>query len=100
MPSEAPTPQTPTETSRETEGDEPDHERSGLSEFPDHLQERPGKRTSGSVELLVIEAELVAAGKDLDNPAVPANEVFEDALEELERKDLDPAWIVCREGLE
>ena len=97
MPSEAPTPQTPTETSRETEGDEPDHARSGPSEFPDHLQERPGKRTSGSVELLVIEAELVAAGKDLDNPAQPADaDVVNDVMARLD-EGVRPAWAVIDE---
>jgi len=99
MSSDAPSPQTPTETARErheeAEANASDADPVGcLEDIP------AGRRTSGNMELLVIEAELAADGVDLDNPAVPANEVFEDILEELERKDLEPAWIVCREGLE
>jgi hypothetical protein len=97
MSSDAPSPQTPTETARQRHA-EADAE---AADPVGCLEDIPaGRRTSGNMELLVIEAELAADGVDLDNPAVPANEVFEDVLEELERKDLDPAWIVCREGWE
>jgi len=55
----------------------------------------PGLRVTSSIERLVIEAELVAEGADLDNPAIPGQNTREDAISRIESKDLEPAWEVC-----
>ena len=91
MSSETPVPQTPTQTTPEAAVDEPanvDKERV----FGD-----AGRRTSGDVNLLVIEAELVHEGKDVPNAARPATpEVTNELMARLERHedDLRPAWAV------
>ena len=55
----------------------------------------PGDRRTDNVELLVIEAELVDDGAELDNPAKPrTGDVFESLEERLEDTELQPAWIV------
>ena len=51
-------------------------------------------RVSGNVDLLVTEAELVAAGRELDNPATPASaDIAEDVVARLD-EDVRPAWEV------
>jgi len=53
----------------------------------------PGDRRTDNVELLVIEAELVDDGKQLDNPAKPRTEgVGEQFRERLDDTGLVPAW--------
>ena len=53
------------------------------------------KRTSGDVSILVIEAELVADGVELDNPARPATaDVAEDVVARLD-DGVRPAWEVA-----
>ena len=55
----------------------------------------PGARTSGDVSVLVIEAELVADGVELDNPAKPATaDVAEAVIDRLD-EDVRPAWEVA-----
>jgi hypothetical protein len=94
MSSDAPSPQTPTDTSREADrdGDDADDILGGgrpLAEIP------AGRRTSGNVELLVIEAELVADGKQLDNPARPDGpDVVDELMSKLEPRGLRPAYKV------
>jgi hypothetical protein len=91
-----PTPQTPTGTDSD-DGEDIERTSSSSSHLPEELQCRPGKRTSGDVSLLVIEAELVHEGKDLDNPAEPADaETVNDVMRKLEAReeDLRPAWAV------
>ena len=55
----------------------------------------PGDRKTDSVWMLVVEAELVGDGKELDNPAKPTTEnvgeTFRERLGEHE-EDLVPAW--------
>lgn len=54
---------------------------------------RPGKRKTGKVEHLVIEAELYDEGEGGGNPARPVNaEVAKEAIERIEEKGLEPAW--------
>lgn len=91
MSSDVPQPQTPTDTSREADGDAGDALAEGrpLAEIP------AGRRTSGNVELLVIEAELVADGKQLDNPARPDSpDVVGELMAKLEPRGLRPAYKV------
>lgn len=97
--SESPTPQTPTDSSREVAAD-PTERATYLADIDEDLLRSPGRRTTGKVEHAIIEAELVDEGKDLDNPAVPAESIMADVLDKLERKGLEPAWIACREGRE
>jgi hypothetical protein len=104
--SDAPTSQTPTRSTPER--DPSDAEQSTTDETdetssdaaPDTLSDdvlkNPGRRVTANLSHLVIEAELAAEGKDLDNPAVPDQTVIEDAIQQLERRDLEPAWIACR----
>jgi len=94
--SDAPTPQTPRSSGR----GETETESTARNDALSREVLTPGRRTSGTIEHLVIEAELVADGRDLDNPAVPAEEVFEDVLNTLDSRGLEPAWIACREGEE
>lgn len=57
---------------------------------------QPGERRTNSVEMLRIEAEFAAEGKEIDNPAKPASgEIAKEAVELLEDRDLVPAWRVC-----
>lgn len=93
--SESPTPQTPTDSSREVEADATERS-SYLDGIDEELIRTPGRRVSSNTEVIIIEAELVAEGKHLDNPAVPGEEIMSEVLETLERKNLEPAWIVCR----
>jgi hypothetical protein len=51
--------------------------------------------TTSDIDLLVIEAELVADGADLDNPHVPVtDDLRETALARLDDEGLSPAWRV------
>ena len=87
--SDAPTPQTPTDT-------EPDAVE-GPGDAPDVTRYPAGTRTSGNVELLVLEAELVAAGTELDNPARPADpETVNEVMAQLD-EGVRPAWAVIGE---
>ena len=93
MSSDAPSPQTPTDTSREADGEadagDALAEGRSLAEIP------AGRRTSGNVELLVIEAELVADGKSLDNPARPDSaDIVDELMAKLEPRGLRPAYKV------
>ena len=84
--------------------DTPADDRVSAAEYtrPDHeeMRERcpllrigPGRRKTRSVEMLVIEAELAAEGKEFTNPATPISErVGEAFAERIEDTDLVPAW--------
>ena len=51
--------------------------------------------TTGDMEILRIEAELVADGKDLENPHVPADaDLLERATNVLSNEGLTPAWEI------
>lgn len=53
--------------------------------------------TTGNMDILRIEAELVDDGKDLDNPHVPVNEdVQARAKDMIESEGLTPAWEVVK----
>jgi len=93
--SEAPQPQTPTDSTPEVEA-EATERASYLDGMDPELLRTPGRRTTSTIEHAVIEAELVAEGKDLDNPAVPTDGSMDEVLATLERKGLEPAWIACR----
>ena len=56
---------------------------------------RPGARRTSNVELLVIEAELVADGHEPDNPAVPIADsgAAAEFHERIEGTELQPAWM-------
>lgn len=57
-----------------------------------HLFQDAPSRT-GTVSLLVLEAELADDGKDLANPHIPTGEdTLRDALNQMETKGLTPAW--------
>ena len=90
--SNSPAPQTPQQTAPE-----PTTEHNiDLDRNEPFLGDAPGRRTSSSLDLLIIEAELVAEGKRVENPAIPGDEIFEDVLQRLEGRGLEPAWIACR----
>lgn len=56
----------------------------------------PGERNTANEEILRIEAELVADGVELGNPATPTNHrVAKRVIENLESDGLQPAWRVC-----
>ena len=56
---------------------------------------KTGPSTTSSLEILIIEAEQAADGRDRMNPHIPANdEVLEQAVERIEEEDLVPAWEV------
>jgi len=105
MSSEQPRPQTPTDSSPETEADVTERS-SYLDGLNEDLLRRPGDRQSNNMDVFVIEAQLVADGRDLDNPATPiatdrngeiengSPEWHDDVLQTLERKGLQPAWRV------
>ncbi len=94
--SDAPTPQTPTSTDTTPEADaDPRDSREGFAAI---AAIPAGRRTTGNREIVRIEAELVAEGKDLDNPAVPAASIRAEMVETLETKGLPKAWVVCRGG--
>lgn len=56
---------------------------------------QPGRRKSGNVDLLVIEAELAADGKDLGNPAFPIREEVAEQVHARLDEDVQPAWMTC-----
>jgi hypothetical protein len=91
------------EPSGETPSDEIDAEREQAHEPLSNITMEPGDRYTENVELLVIEAELVADGHEPDNPAkIPeyadgTAERFAEALENHD-KDLVPAWTRPWEG--
>jgi hypothetical protein len=95
MSSETPAPNTPTDSTPDAKNDVTERS-SYLDGISADVLQTPGRRTTGTIEHVVIEAELVEAGKDLDNPAVPAQAIMTEALAKLERRDLEPAWQVCR----
>jgi len=93
MSSDAPRPQTPTDTS--PEADREDERGDALAEGRSLAEIPAGRRTSGNVELLVIEAELVAEGKELENPARPDSpDVVDELMSKLEPRGLRPAYKV------
>lgn len=54
---------------------------------------RPAPSTTGDVDILVLEAELLADGADLENPHIPETEAIRDkALDRLDGEGLEPAW--------
>lgn len=55
----------------------------------------PGRRKTGDLEILLIEAQLAAEGKDLGNPAFPINGEIADQLHERLPDDMNPAWVEC-----
>lgn len=58
----------------------------------------PGTRKTGTVEHLVIEAELYDEGEGGGNPARPVNaEVAKQAIEKIESEGLEPAWRLVDE---
>ena len=82
--SDAPTPQTPTQT--EPDVLDPVDGDLDVTEIP------AGARTSSNVELLVMEAELVAEGKELENPARPDSpDVVDEVMARLDEGQR-PAW--------
>ena len=52
----------------------------------------PGPRKTSDIELLLIEAELVGDGAELDNPARPVDVDTGEAFRERLDEDLVPAW--------
>ena len=55
---------------------------------------RPGPRRTDNVEMLVIEAEMVAEGHEPDNPAQPLGTATAEAFaERIDGTDLEPAWL-------
>jgi len=94
--SDAPTPQTPASTDATPEADaEPRDSRDGFAAIADIPA---GRRTTGNREIVRIEAELVADGSELENPAVPEQSIRAEMVETLEAKGLPKAWVVCRGG--
>jgi hypothetical protein len=87
----------------ETPSEEIDAERDAATEPLSNITMEPGDRYTENVELLVIEAELVADGHEPDNPAkIPeyadgTAERFAERLDEHE-DDLVPAWTRPWEG--
>ena len=75
--------------------DEIDAERERKRDGLSSIQTKPGDRRTDRVWMLVVEAELVAEGKELGNPAKPTTEnvgeTFKERLDEHE-EDLVPAW--------
>lgn len=55
----------------------------------------PGRRKSSDVDLLLLEAELAADGKDLGNPAFPTSEDVATQVHDRLPEDVRPAWIEC-----
>jgi len=62
-------PDTPAETDSTDEIDPASETGHGL----DNITTEPGRRKTSNVEMLVIEAELVADGNEPDNPAIPVD---------------------------
>ena len=59
----------------------------------------PGPRLTDNVEMLVIEAEMVAEGHEPDNPAQPLGTATAEAFaERIEGTELEPAWLRPWEG--
>ena len=75
--------------------DEIDAERERRQHGLSGINITPGDRKTDSVWMLVVEAELVGDGKELDNPAKPTTEnvgeTFRERLDEHD-DDLVPAW--------
>jgi len=82
---------------RNSDGDLVVTEDDGVMEHETNLTKlfQPGKRKTGNVEMLVIEARLADENPDKDrNPAFPVNsDVADEALERIEAEGLDPAWL-------
>jgi hypothetical protein len=87
----------------ETPSEEIDAERDAATEPLSNITTEPGDRYTENVELLVIEAEMVADGHEPDNPAkIPeyadgTAERFAERLDEHE-DELVPAWTRPWEG--
>jgi len=95
MSSDTPSPKTPTDTSRADDGDADTDSGDPLGTGRDLSAIPAGRLTSGNIELLVIEAELAAEGKELDNPARPDGpDVVNELMARLEPKGLRPAYKV------
>ena len=80
-----------------TSDDAADDDHPGLSE----ITTTPGRRRTGDVEMLVIEAELVADGHEPDNPAIPVDEETGETLRDRlasHDDDLVPSWTRPWEG--
>jgi hypothetical protein len=97
MSSDVPSPKTPTDTdtSRADDGEADTDSGDPLGTGRDLSAIPAGRRESENIDLLVIEAELVDEGKDLDNPARPRSPgVVDDLMAQLEPKGLRPAYKV------
>ncbi|WP_135302658.1 hypothetical protein [Haloarcula amylovorans] len=56
---------------------------------------RSGPSTTGDVDMLRLEAEMVAEGRELSNPHIPLDEeTLTEAVEKIERDGHTPAWEV------
>lgn len=85
--------------SGETPNEEIDAEREAAHDPLSNITMEPGRRRTDNVEMLVIEAELVADGHEPDNPATPRTEsVGEEFFDRIEDTDLVPAWTRPWEG--
>ena len=95
MSSETTGEQQPPERPAPNTDDEIDAERERRQHGLSGINMTPGARKTGNIEMLVIEAELVFEGKQLDNPAKPVDmetgEAFAERLEQHD-DDLVPAW--------
>lgn len=64
-----------------------------MTDRRDPLDVPAGRRTTGDIDILVIEAELVAEGKDVENPAIPADtDVAREAAERIVERGMEPQW--------
>lgn len=70
-------------------------QKKGKNDFNVSRLFRPGKRKTGNVQMLVIEARLADEKPDKDrNPAFPVNgNIADEALDRIEAEGLDPAWL-------
>jgi len=76
-----------------------DAEREAAHDGLSSITTEPGARRTSSVEMLVIEAELVADGHEPDNPAQPRSPATAEAFaERIEETDLVAAWTRPWEG--
>jgi hypothetical protein len=54
---------------------------------------RTGPSTTSDINMLVLEAEMIDNGRELDNPHIPVSEdVRQDALARLDDDGLEPGW--------
>jgi hypothetical protein len=93
--------QPPERPATRTTDDEIVKERERHNERLSSIEMEPGARRTENIGMLVVEAELVAEGKQLDNPAKPRTQnVGEEFRERLDKHDDDlvPAWTRPWEG--